>query len=63
MGKLAEDTNMASKAVRKVARIAKKTGDKIKHGKILSTYIPACQARAAPPLGPQLGQVRPPNVC
>ncbi|XP_046557877.1 39S ribosomal protein L11, mitochondrial-like [Haliotis rubra] len=48
---------MASKGVRKVARAAKKLGPKVVHPPILKTDIPAGQAAAAPPLGPQLGQV------
>lgn len=44
-----------SKAALRI-KAAKKTVDRIQHGK-LKTNIPACMAAAGPPLGPMLGQV------
>ncbi|KAL5008264.1 hypothetical protein ScPMuIL_013845 [Solemya velum] len=47
---------MASKGARRGMKSARKMMDKIKHPPLLKVIIPACQAAAAPPLGPQLGQ-------
>lgn len=49
---------MAIKGARQGARVVKKVVDKVKHSPFLKTYIPAAQAAPAPPLGPQLGQVK-----
>lgn len=48
---------MASRAGQKGARVVKKVLEKVKHPPFMKTNIPAGQAAAAPPLGPQLGQV------
>lgn len=48
---------MASKGAKKTTKFAKKAMEKIKHPPFLKVNIPAGKAAAAPPLGPQLGQV------
>ncbi len=52
IGKMAS-RKLAGKAVKGM----KKAIDKTIHPPFLKTYIPAGKAMAAPPLGPQLGQV------
>jgi len=48
----------ASKKVLKVVKGMKKGVEKVNHPPYLSTIIGAGNAMPAPPLGPQLGQVR-----
>ncbi|XP_064623032.1 large ribosomal subunit protein uL11m-like [Lineus longissimus] len=47
---------MASKGMKKVARVGKKFAEKIEHPPYMRVTIPAGGAVPAPPLGPQLGQ-------
>ena len=46
-------------AARRAVKVMKKVADKVNHRPFIKTYIKAGQAVAAPPLGPQLGQVIP----
>lgn len=50
---------MASR-VTKLGKKAKAAMDTVKHPPFLKTFIPAQEAKPAPPLGPQLGKVRSP---
>ncbi|XP_076442464.1 large ribosomal subunit protein uL11m-like [Babylonia areolata] len=47
---------MAARGGRKGARVVKKIMEKVNHPPYMKVTIPAGQAAAAPPLGPQLGQ-------
>eukprot|EP00745_Piridium_sociabile_P008186 TRINITY_DN154790_c0_g1_i1.p1 TRINITY_DN154790_c0_g1~~TRINITY_DN154790_c0_g1_i1.p1 ORF type:complete len:210 (+),score=56.15 TRINITY_DN154790_c0_g1_i1:38-631(+) len=47
---------MAARGGRRGARVVKKMMDKVNHPPHMKVTIPAGQAAAAPPLGPQLGQ-------
>ena len=51
----------AGKMAARVAKGMKKVVEKVKHPPFLKTNIRAGQAVAAPPLGPQLGQVSKPK--
>ena len=48
---------MAARGGRRGARVVKKVLEKVNHPPRMKVTIPAGQAAAAPPLGPQLGQV------
>ena len=48
---------MAARGGRRAARVVKKVVEKVNHPPYMKVTIPAGQAAAAPPLGPQLGQV------
>ena len=48
---------MAARGGRRGARVVKKIIEKVNHPPHMKLIIPAGQAAAAPPLGPQLGQV------
>ena len=50
--------NMASRAT-KMSKKAKVAIDSVKHPPFMKMFIPAQQAKPAPPLGPQLGKVVP----
>ena len=50
-------TKMAARGGRRAARVVKKVVEKVNHPPYMKVTIPAGQAAAAPPLGPQLGQV------
>ncbi|KAK7104358.1 large ribosomal subunit protein uL11m-like [Littorina saxatilis] len=47
---------MAARGARRGARVVKKAIEKVSHPPHMKVTIPAGQAAAAPPLGPQLGQ-------
>ncbi len=42
----------------KMGKKAKAAMDSVKHPPFMKMFIPAQQAKPAPPLGPQLGKVR-----
>jgi len=47
-----------SKVLKGQLKGLRKVVQKVVHGNVIRTYIPAGMAMAGPPLGPMLGQVR-----
>ena len=59
MSAAAKSAASAKKKVEKVGGKLRKAAEKIIHGPIMTTNIPAGTASAGPPLGTMLGQVSP----